>query len=157
MNNLKNKQGFTLLEVLIYISLFSFIVGSSLTTFYQISGSNLSLDSEILKIKESEFVLNKINWLLSSADKIVEPTENSVSDKLKVMKDGELFSIFESENQIFLEENGFANSLSIGEVKINNLSFENDKKFSNSNFLSVTSSFEIEGQIFKSLKNIYEE
>jgi len=157
MNNLKNKQGFTLLEVLIYISLFSFIVGSSLTTFYQISGSNLSLDSEILKIKESEFVLNKINWLLSSADKIVEPTENGVSNKLKVMKGGELSSVFEAENQIFLEKNGFANALSISEVKINNLYFENNKKFAGSNFLSVTFSFEIDGQIFKSLKNIYEE
>jgi type II secretory pathway pseudopilin PulG len=59
-------QGFTLLETLIYIGLFTIIIGGALVSSYYIFESSSELQTKVYGEQEGEFVLTKINYLLNS-------------------------------------------------------------------------------------------
>jgi type II secretory pathway pseudopilin PulG len=59
------KKGFTLIETLIYIALFSTIIfGAIISTYYLIQGSD-SLSNKTVTQEEGNFVLRKIDWALT--------------------------------------------------------------------------------------------
>lgn len=60
------EKGFTLIETLVYIGLFVLLVGGGMATAYNIFSSNATLQSKIFAEQEGEFVLGKLNWILSS-------------------------------------------------------------------------------------------
>ena len=65
--DLRSNQGFTLIEALIYIVLFSVVIGGGLATaFYLIQGTD-DLRREALAEAEANFVLRRIDQLLSGA------------------------------------------------------------------------------------------
>jgi len=64
------QAGFTLIEVLLYISFFVLIVGALLGVAYQTIGATQQINKKILVQQESDFVLRKIDWALSGASAV---------------------------------------------------------------------------------------
>lgn len=60
-------KGFTLLEVIIYIALFSFLMGTAFIAVYQLIENSDRLSVKNITQEEGNFVLRKINWALTGA------------------------------------------------------------------------------------------
>lgn len=63
-------QGFTLIETVIYIALFSILIGSVFVTTLQLIDSSGDLDKKNVTVEEGNFVMRKINWALTGAKNV---------------------------------------------------------------------------------------
>lgn len=88
MINTKNKRGFTLVETIIYISLFSIILTCGLIACYQIISSSDLLNQTTRTEEEGNFVLRKLTWVFSSLDSTIPPTISggSCSQNISISK-----------------------------------------------------------------------
>ena len=77
------QKGFTLIEVIIYIALFAFIIGTGVSAAYYIIDSSAKGKSETGTIAEGEFLMRKIDWALTGAS-----TTSISSGKLFINKNG---------------------------------------------------------------------
>lgn len=68
------KKGFTLIETIIYIALFSFLITGGIIACYQIISSNDSLNQKTRTEEEGNFVSRKMAWAFSGLDSTVSPT-----------------------------------------------------------------------------------
>jgi type II secretory pathway pseudopilin PulG len=68
INRKSGKGGFTLLETLIYIALFTVLMTSGFVAVYDLMQSAGSLGDKTRTQEEGNFVLRKISWGLSSLD-----------------------------------------------------------------------------------------
>ena len=82
----KSDKGFTLLEALIYIALFTLIIGGAMVTVFQIIQGTAANYNHIILQEEANFLLRKINWALSGETTIITPTTSSPSGLLLVTK-----------------------------------------------------------------------
>jgi len=79
-------RGFTLIETLIFITLTSIIIGSSLVIVYQIIESNNVVSNKILVEQEVDFLFQKIKWVLIGVVNINNPSIGLTSPTLSVNK-----------------------------------------------------------------------
>lgn len=100
------QKGFTLIEVIIYIALFSILIGGSFVSAYQlIDGSNkLSVKNTIQD--EGLFVMRKLTWVLTNINPTSSITPSSLSSPtLRVVKyDGNQIDIKLNGNKIEMKE-----------------------------------------------------
>lgn len=68
------KKGFTLIEVIIYIGLFSLLLGTAFVSVYQLIDSSAKLSVKSTTEEEGSFAMRKLNWALSSIDLSTTPT-----------------------------------------------------------------------------------
>ncbi len=104
----KNKAGFTLIEVVIYIALFSILMGSAFIVAYQLIQSSGNLSTKNTIQEEGNFVIRKLDWALSGADPTtVSPSSGNSSalsltkyngNKINVQQNGTKIEIKESTN-----------------------------------------------------------
>ena len=64
-NKIAYNCGFTLIESIIYIGIFSFIMTGSLVAIYSIISSSARNQSKAMANEEGTFLINKIDWALS--------------------------------------------------------------------------------------------
>lgn len=67
LNTAKSSAGFTLIEIIIYLALFSIIMSGSVVTVYQIIQNSNSLQTKVILEEEGNFILAKLNWALTGA------------------------------------------------------------------------------------------
>jgi len=79
-------NGFTLLEVIIYIFLFLIMMGSLVIVCFQMIQNSENINYKDSSREEINFVLKKIDWALIDAYRINHPS-NSESDYLEVNKE----------------------------------------------------------------------
>lgn len=63
----KSSAGFSLIEIIIYLALFSIIMSGSVVTVYQIIQNSNSLQTKVILEEEGNFILAKLNWALTGA------------------------------------------------------------------------------------------
>lgn len=99
------QSGFTLFEVLIYIALFSVIIGSGVLAAFNIFDGSLRVQQIANQEVELDFVLNKLEWALSGSS-IEEPVFGFSSDELIVSKNGTRYRFYRTpDGQLFTQEN----------------------------------------------------
>jgi hypothetical protein len=59
-------RGFTLLETLIYLVLFTFLIGGGFLAVYQIIESSGSIREKTAREAEADFIFRKIDWILET-------------------------------------------------------------------------------------------
>jgi len=62
------QSGFTLIEMVIYVALFAFIMAGALVSVYGILGTSARNQVKAMVQEEGSFLQGKIDWVLSSAD-----------------------------------------------------------------------------------------
>lgn len=80
-----NKSGFTLIETIIYIALFTLLVSSAFVTAYQLIQGTDILNKKSANQEEVNFVLRKINWVLNGVATINNPS-SGYSNSLTVTR-----------------------------------------------------------------------
>ena len=78
-HTMKSGAGFTLLETLIYLFLFTIVIGGGMIAAYNIiEGTNAAYNHVILQ-EEANFLFRKISWALTGATAISTPSATSLS------------------------------------------------------------------------------
>lgn len=73
---MRNTKGFTLIETLIYIALFTLLMGGGLLATYQLLQASAQANSKGTVQDEQNFVLRKIDWALSGASDVFVPSQS---------------------------------------------------------------------------------
>lgn len=113
-------SGFTILEALIYIALFGFIMGSMVISAYQIFEGSAQAQAMAEREVELNFLLRKFAWALNGATLVSVPT----SDVLRVLHDDEIYDFASSDGMVTLTFNGESYALTSSRLEITDLSFE---------------------------------
>lgn len=71
---MKNREGFTLIEILIYIGIFSLIIGGLLLVTFGIVQGSGRLQSNVVVNEEATFVIRKLYWAFAGATGITVPS-----------------------------------------------------------------------------------
>ncbi|MCA9364167.1 hypothetical protein KC727_03025 [Candidatus Kaiserbacteria bacterium] len=108
MRQLTTTRGFTLLEAIIYIALFMFVIGGGLLSAYQIFEGSASISAAAARETEINFALRKINWALNGTEvsDITKPTAGGTADELIVTKDGHQYTLSVDGGQFVIETGG---------------------------------------------------
>ncbi len=75
---IKSNPGFTLLEVLIYLALFSVIATSGIAVTYQLFRSTAATKQALSLQTESDFVMSKLAWALSGSSLVTLPNSTTL-------------------------------------------------------------------------------
>ena len=126
-HNQKTK-GFTLIETVIYIALFTIIMSLILTAFFQIFGSYNQNKGRIEIEGEANFIMQKIIWAMSGAQTINSPALNATSSTLSINKFNYASNpiVFSLRSSTAMLSRGCSMALPISNniVKISKLEFE---------------------------------
>lgn len=85
-SNYKKSRGFTLIEVIIYITIFGILFGGAVLSSYNMFESNERNITKSMLEGEGEFILGKISWATSGINSITSPAINDSSNSLTVSK-----------------------------------------------------------------------
>ena len=72
------RKGFTIIEMLIYISVYSILISGVLISVYAIKESSARNQSKAFVIQEGIFLTSKISWALSGATSVTIPNTNKI-------------------------------------------------------------------------------
>lgn len=73
------KRGFTLIEVLIYLGLYSIIMGGAVTAIYTIFESSAHNQAQALVQEEGGYLIGKIDWALANARVVLQPASSGTT------------------------------------------------------------------------------
>ncbi len=68
MKNSKVQFGFTLIEVVIYLGLFTFLIASSIVATYSLMSSGARNKTTAMMLEEGNFILSKLDYALNNAE-----------------------------------------------------------------------------------------
>lgn len=122
-------KGFTLIEMVMYMGIFSLILIIVLPSFYFVSASVDREKTLMLESEEMNFILAKVDRLISDSAEIIEPLPNQTRDILKLnlaRLPSEQVTIGLEENSIYIQRGlgGTREKINSDRVKISNLNFE---------------------------------
>jgi prepilin-type N-terminal cleavage/methylation domain-containing protein len=120
----KYNQGFTLIETIIYIALFSIVITGGMVATYQIMQGTDAAANKIIIQEEANFLLRKIDWAMTGANTI---STTSSPPSLTITKTGPTvlkFDFSSPAGSIRLSKGGGSPSiLNSSNIIISNLSF----------------------------------
>ena len=81
----KEASGFTLIEVIVYIGLFSLLVGTGFLVAFQLIDGSSDISAKATTEEEGNFVMQKVVWALTGVKSLTTPVSGSASE-LKITK-----------------------------------------------------------------------
>lgn len=95
------KRGYSLIEIVVYLTLFSFIIGVGVVSTFYLIDSIEKVENRGIVLEESNFILQKIYWVVSQAKDIqVIKDESGKYSELNI-------ETYTSENVRLYLEDGF--------------------------------------------------
>jgi type II secretory pathway pseudopilin PulG len=80
------QRGFTLIEALIYLGLFSILMGGATVAAYNLFDTSVKIGTRTMLQEESDFMMAKIDWALSGAKAVTAPSAGFTGSSLIVAK-----------------------------------------------------------------------
>jgi len=121
------RNGFTLIEVVIYLGIFTILVGGGILAAYNLIESNVRSQTETEVYDEGNFLLSKINWAITGTTAITAPVPGTPGGVLQVTKtDGTSVTLeLAGTDMVVAYGNASPITLNNSSVKVSNLSFNN--------------------------------
>src|SRR3989338_8659804 len=137
--------GFTLIEVVVYLGLFSIIIGGGVASAYAVIESSARNETKAMMQEEGDFLIGKINWALSGASAVNSPpSDGTPGTKLNTNKyDGTTVQIKLDGTDLTIDEGGGVVTLNNTAVQVTDLTFIHVRTGSVVNPESVTARFTI--------------
>ncbi len=79
-------RGFTLIEAVIYLALFSILIGGAVVAAWSLFDAATRASTRTMLSEETDFLLSKIDWTLTSAEEVTLPGKNASGATLTVAK-----------------------------------------------------------------------
>jgi type II secretory pathway component PulJ len=118
---LKHRNGFTLLEALVYLALFSIMMGGCLVAVYAVIESSGRNEAKIQIQEEANFLFGTFNWVLSGANGIGIGTQANTLTVYKFSSSQNPFVFDISDGVIRLSEgSGLPQGLSSNTIQVVN-------------------------------------
>ncbi len=86
-------KGFTLIETIIYIAIFSILISGLLNASYVLLSNLDRHDAQIAALAEGNFIRDKIDWLLAGASTVYAPSLNATSTTLRLKNGDSIYRI----------------------------------------------------------------
>ena len=120
MKKNKHRKGFTIIEIIIYIALFSLLLGTAFVAVYELIEGSDKLSAKNTTLEEGSFVMRKLNWALTGASGFT-----NTSDTLHIEKyDGNQIEIELAGTKIKMTESaGPDDFLTTDNVSVDSLEF----------------------------------
>lgn len=159
----KNRQqAFTLIEMVIYIALFSLMMTGVLLSAYQLIAGSGMTEVSVTTQEEGNFVLRKISWALtgtSSVAQITTPTSGAYASALKLTRaDGTTIDICLKNQTIWMREKRIPGSTcgdtSYASTTTSNVQVTNLQFFYSTTPAGIVASTTINGVLFTATKYI---
>ncbi|MEK7536067.1 MAG: type II secretion system protein [Patescibacteria group bacterium] len=83
---MRKQSGFTLIETMIYLALFSIIIGGSMITAYSIIENSDKTQAQVVLQEEANFMLRKLDWAITGSSSITLPMVGSSGTGLELTK-----------------------------------------------------------------------
>lgn len=81
-----NNRGFTLIETILYLTMFGILLGGGLVSAYSIIQTSTNNAALAHRQAEGQFILQKLRWALSDATAINSPSAGTTGSTLTVTK-----------------------------------------------------------------------
>lgn len=97
-----NQRGFTLIETLVYLALFTLIIGGFVAAAYMLFETSDRNQTKAMMQEEANFLVGKLNWVMSGMQSVTTPlivapaTTASDSTLIVTKYDGSAFTVFRS-------------------------------------------------------------
>ena len=79
-------RGFTLIEAIVYLALFSILMGGGVVAAYNLFEAATHGGTRVMLQEESDFLMGKIEWTLSGVQAVTAPTAGTTGGALTVVK-----------------------------------------------------------------------
>ncbi|MEK7464749.1 MAG: prepilin-type N-terminal cleavage/methylation domain-containing protein [Patescibacteria group bacterium] len=149
------RDGFTIIEVLIYSALLAIFLGATFAFISSILGTTDTLLERNELIANQEFVEQKLSWIVAGATNVVAPIANSSSSRLQISVvsstlNPSIFTFASATGEIILKTGSMASaSITNNRVKVKNFWIQN---FSNNQSTSTLKiSLSLESSIYPNL------
>lgn len=119
------KRGFTLIEILIYLALFSMLMSGAVVSMYTLFESASRSNERARLEQEGNYLLGKIDWYLSQSSSVQSPTHQANILTLQ-MRDSTVISVRATGGQLQKIQNGVVSRLNNSNVSITNILFTHD-------------------------------
>src|SRR6185369_4359810 len=80
------KRGFTLIETIVYLALFSILMFGIISSVYVLFENGDRNETKAMLQEEKAYLVGKINWAMSGAQTVVTPGANRSGPSLNVVK-----------------------------------------------------------------------
>jgi type II secretory pathway pseudopilin PulG len=130
---LSSTSGFTLIETVVYLALFGFIMSGAVLSAYQLIEASGRSNTRAMLSEEGDFISAKIDWVLSGVQTVVTPVtptvggECTVSNTLSVVKwdtsVGTVVVAISSSDLTLSKEGGPADVLNNSNMTVSNMNF----------------------------------
>jgi hypothetical protein len=126
-NSTRWRTGFTLIETLVYIGLYTIIIGGMLAAIYGMFESNAHNETAAMLEEEGDYLVGKIDWVLSDAISVGSPTDSG--NVLSISRsDGSSVSISATDETMRIKEDGdISQILNNSDVSVTDLTFVRTK------------------------------
>lgn len=121
-------KGFTLIEAIVYLALFSILIGGGVVAAYSLFDAVTRAGTRTMLQEETDFLLSKIDWTLSGAEAVTVPAAGAKGGALTVVKwsapGGNPVIIAKNGDNLTLSEGGgVATPLNNTNVSVTGISF----------------------------------
>ena len=145
-------KGFTLIETILYIALLSLITSGALLATYQLLEGNQKNLIELTIQSEADFLLRKIEWILSGSQSVVLPREGESGPELVVRGEaGPVSFTLSGADLVMSRDGGQAVPLNSQNVSVTDLVFEH-LEASDGKPAGIRTVFKVGGRVFETLK-----
>src|SRR4051812_3687096 len=98
-------RGFTLIETLVYLALFTLIIGGFGSASYMLFETNDRNQTKAMLQEEKDFLIGKIEWELSGAKTVTAPASGIPGPRLMFFKsDGSFVVITSSSTDLTMDD-----------------------------------------------------
>jgi len=144
-------KGFTLIETVIYITLFSVLLFGLVNMSYLILQNLDRHDTNINVLEEGTFIVTKIDWLLTAAQTVYEPVLNSSSTVLRLKSNESLYRIeLNGTDLLYKKDYDDFSQINNNDTKINDFLVEHGQTVGNPAWVKV--SFTIQNILFTTIR-----
>lgn len=100
----KTTKGFTLIEVVMYLGLFTLIIGSVLTSVDSILEANARSHTKVMVQEEGAFILGKIDWALTGVTSAQVILGNSLATNKSNYPSNPIEISIEADGNVFIKK-----------------------------------------------------
>lgn len=119
------RDGFTLIEILVYVGLFSIVIGGLLLTAYNVISGSGRLHNKVFINEEAAFIIRKFDWALTGATAIPFISSTTLKITKPSLPVGDNPLTFSLASGMLMFARGVSSSvpLNSASVKVNSLLF----------------------------------
>jgi len=145
--NIKKEEGFTLIELILFMGIFSILILALFQLLTSVFDVQLEAQSTASVAQDGRYILNRFTYDVKNSTSIVTPSTSGITSQSLVMSDGTTTYTYSLSNGNLMLTNstlGTTDQLNSVNTKVSNISFLRLSDTSSQNINTVTATFTLD-------------